>query len=223
MPRLGDVIDHTGQRFGRLVVVRVAGKRKAETVWLCQCDCGKQKEICGVNLRGGTQSCGCLQREGVSRRMKKHGGSKSPTYKIWVGIIDRCENENNRSYPDYGGRGIKMCQRWRESYEAFVADMGERPPKMTIERNDVNGNYEPSNCRWASKKEQANNTTRNHFVEFDGQRLTIAQWAEKIGVKPMILVQRLFLGWSVERALTQPVRHRSANKSRSTEASDSAR
>ncbi|ULT55402.1 AP2 domain-containing protein [Neobacillus drentensis] len=158
-------IDLTGQRFGRLTVIRFSHTDKRYKVyWDCQCDCGNEKTIVSFNLTSGkTQSCGCLHKEVAAERLLKHGndriGKRTREYEIWVHMISRCENINDKSFPDYGGRNIKVCDNWRTSFEKFLEDMGERPTdKHSIDRIDVNGNYEPSNCRWATKEVQSRNT-----------------------------------------------------------------
>jgi hypothetical protein len=148
-------IDITGQRFGRLVAIRPVGKTKARTIaWLCKCDCGKEITSNGADIRkGNVLSCGCLQvTHGAAFR-----GANTPEYRVWAGIIQRCKNPNNKSFKYYGGRGIKVCERW-ESFENFFADMGTRPSAdHSIERIDNDGNYEPNNCKWIPFPEQAKN------------------------------------------------------------------
>lgn len=123
-------------------------------------------------------------------------------------MIQRCQTKSLSVYPIYGGRGIKVCSRWRNSFDKFISDMGIRPRAgMSIDRIDPNGDYEPGNCRWATQETQANNTRRNRFIEFDGKRLTISQWARTMGIKKRTLHGRIYLrGWSVEKALTTPAK-----------------
>ncbi len=162
--------DLTDQTFGRLRVLRFAGKTDYGDIrWLCLCDCGKETIVFGKNLRkGNTQSCGCLSRELASQRAptnllakthghsRSHHGGPSSTYESWGAMLQRCNNPNAGNYSRYGGRGIKVCERWLK-FENFLADMGERPEDMTLDRIDVEGNYEPGNCRWATAKEQSAN------------------------------------------------------------------
>lgn len=156
---MGRKIDLTGQRFGRWTVVSQADSKNGDTVWNCVCECDKKKVVVGYTLtKGKSLSCGCLRKELASDRVSIHGYCGTPEYVVWLHIIARCENENSKDFHNYGGRGIKMCEEWRSSFETFLADMGERPsPEHSIDRIDVNGNYEPLNCRWATQEVQSRN------------------------------------------------------------------
>ncbi len=195
--RRGVLKDMTGQRFGHwMVMSRAENSSKHQAQWLCQCDCGVSATILGANLRfGKTKSCGCARTE----KTKTHGMGCTPEYKTWAGMIDRCHNTKNKGYANYGGRGIKVCDRWSD-FTLFFADMGEKPSGLSIDRIDNNGDYEPSNCRWATIQEQQNNKRKNWFLVINGKTKTVAQWAREMGVSPSQAYRRLRLGWSVEVA-----------------------
>lgn len=203
-------VDLTGRRFGRLTVVRLAGKARAGYVWNCLCDCGREVDTLRACLTyGSTQSCGCRHTDAVRLRHTKHGGSSKPEYVIWENMISRCCHQRSSAFKHYGGRGISVCDRWR-NFGNFYSDMGPRPsPKHSIERRNNNGNYEPENCYWATRKEQMRNTRVNHLVTFNGETLCISEWTEKLGLSINLLLHRLKRGWSAEKALTTPIQVRS--------------
>jgi Staphylococcus phage HNH endonuclease len=152
-------IDLTGARFGRLVALSIEPPKRPDAGyrWLCRCDCGTTKSIARGDLTAGyAKSCGCLRAEWNKRTHTKHGGYGTVEYSAWIRMIQRCEDKNLKAYKDYGGRGIRVCERWRHDFPAFLADMGPRPsPTHSVDRFPNNdGNYEPSNCRWATKREQ---------------------------------------------------------------------
>lgn len=157
-------IDLSGRRFGRLSVVRYAGTRARKPYFSCQCDCGQSLTVCGVNLSTSrTSSCGCLHSEIAKEATATHGesrvGKRTPEYRTWIQMKTRCENPNYREFHYYGGRGIKVCERWSASFESFLSDVGRKPsPQYSIDRwPDVNGHYEPGNVRWATNRQQAEN------------------------------------------------------------------
>jgi hypothetical protein len=153
---------------------------------------------------GHTQSCGCFVKEETSARFTSHGQYGSLSYKSWADMIQRCENPKKFGYEYYGGRGITVCERWH-NFEDFYADMGDKPtPKHTLERNRVDGNYDPNNCVWATQKEQQNNKRNNRIIEFRGQAKTLHQWADDFGINYGTLWSRLeVLRWPLEKSLTQ--------------------
>lgn len=198
--------DISGQRFGRLVALRRIGPAPAGSYWECQCDCGKKKIVANGALRAGyTKSCGCYRRESSGDKFRIHGMTGTGAWKHWRNMKRRCEDKNHPDYPRYGGRGIKVCKRW-QSFLKFRADMGERPAGKTLERRNTNGNYSPSNCKWATYQEQANNRRTNIIIKFRGTSKTRAQWARTIGIGPCVLKNRLdVLHWPLKRALTTPL------------------
>jgi len=214
MPPLSSqwVIDLSGKTFGRLHVNHFAYTKRQKSYWCCSCACGSISVKRGTLLRvGNTQSCGCLQRE---RRQElfaantTHHRAGTVLYTRWTHMIGRCTNPKNAAYADYGGRGITICPQWRASFETFARDMGEPPPGKHIERRDNDGPYSPENCYWASRIEQANNKRNNRWLTYDGITLTLAQWSRMTGLRHHTILHRLAHGWTLERALTTPVRHR---------------
>lgn len=198
-----------GKRYGRLVVVsleyRTPRKGGRRVFAVCVCDCGRNKSVDLRKLRSGdTQSCGCSRGELISARKTRHGQSGSVLHRAWASMITRCENPRSASYARYGGRGIRVCRGWRESFEAFAADMGPRPTGASLDRIDNDGHYEPGNCRWATQQQQQRNRRTNFRLTFGGQTACVSEWAEKTGLRPDTLLCRLKLGWSVEDALTVP-------------------
>lgn len=198
------IIDLTGQRFGRLVAIEHAGRVVNKsgfrtTLWRCKCDCGKESIVrYPLLVSGNTRSCGCLERENKERmvklaqRVNRKSVSKDftgtlenhPLYKTWKSMLMRCHNPNVRGYKHYGGRGIKVCDRWSGDlgFENFINDMGERPTlDHTLDRIDVNGNYEPSNCRWATTEQQMNNRTDNSRILLNGESITCSQLCKRYG------------------------------------------
>jgi hypothetical protein len=174
--------------------------------WRCVCDCGKEGSTGAYEVRSGrSKSCGCLLDERRPGGKPTHGKSHTRTYKIWQGIRKRCNNPSAAQYAFYGGRGIRVCERWN-AFEAFLADMGEAPDGLEIDRIDCNKDYAPTNCRWASRAEQVRNMRRNVHIEYCGQVKCASDWAKEYGLHPGALRYRLLAGWSMERALTAKLR-----------------
>lgn len=193
--------DLTGQRFGKLTVVKQVGtvsEKDRHALWLCKCDCGNTTTSVGYRLqRGDKKSCGCIN----------HHLSSTRLYNIWARMKDRCGNKNHKHYCYYGGNGVCVCEEWKNSFDAFYewAIANGYEENLTLDRIDSNGIYEPSNCRWATRHEQMLNTSRNRRITYNGETLTVCEWAERIGVNQNTLLYRLRRGWSVERALTKRV------------------
>lgn len=193
-----------GQRFGSLVITAYAGSRKNRAVWRCRCDCGQEAEYAGATLRkGNAKSCGCMQKG----RPPRHGMSGTKTYAAWRGMHERCATNQKRVYPRYAGRGIQVCDRWA-SFDNFLADMGEAPPGLSLDRIDNDGNYEPGNCRWATLVEQCRNRSSNRMLEHEGVVRPLPEWAERFNLPRHALSQRIRAGWAVSDALTRPLRER---------------
>lgn len=191
MPRKGDRISVVGQRARYLY---------------CTCDCGKKKEVALGSIRSGiSNSCGCTN-TALADATRTHGMSSfGPEYDVWAAMVYRCVNPKSIGYKNYGGRGIKVCERWQD-VRNFLADMGHRPsPKHSVERRDNNGDYAPDNCHWGIKDEQVRNTRRNIYFEIDGKRMVMKDAAKHLGMDYHTLRQRIRLGWSKEKAIRTPV------------------
>lgn len=204
-------IDLSGQKFGKLTAVKSVGIRSRSILWECQCECGKTKLVTCTRLRSGTaKSCGCESL--ASHRHRTHGCTGTATYRAWTNIKKRCYNPKWPAWHRYGGRGISMCERWNNSYAAFLADMGECPKGLGIDRTDNDGNYEPGNCEWVTQSRNCRNRNNSGFLTFNGQRKSAMDWAEEVGISSKNITRRIVWGWSVERALTEPVKKRKAYK-----------
>jgi len=196
IPKHGLFQNLTGLTFGRLTVAGYLGRIGANNTWDCVCICGARSAVNGQNLKSGhTTSCGCFHKERTSQSTRKHGASKSIEYRIWSGMKRRCSNKNEPKFNRYGERGITVCDRWLNSFEAFFSDMGPRPTdKHSIDRIDNNGNYEPGNCRWATDKEQANNTSANILLTINGMTKPLSVWADENGLNRSVIVARVATG-----------------------------
>lgn len=193
-----------GDKYNRLTLIAEVPGQTCQASWrrwLCKCDCGSGKErvVQINNLRSGsTNSCGCLQAEGIPR----HGMSHTPTYNIWAGVTQRCTNPNHKQWANYGGRGIRMCDRWRNSFEAFLADMGERPEGLTLDRVDNSRDYSPENCAWSTYTQQNRNKRSNRLVSYLGTNICLTEAVERTGLSYRRVWYRLNQpGWSIARAL----------------------
>lgn len=181
------------KKFGKLTVISQAESKKGRVMWLCQCECGNKTIVRSSHLTGGLiVSCGCYRSE-IGKNNKTHGMSKTRLYNIWTCMIARCFNNKNNKYYRYGGRGITVCDEWKNDFQAFYdwAMSNGYANDLTIDRINNDGNYEPSNCRWATAKEQANNTSKNHNVEINGETHTVAEWEDISGISQKTLLSRL--------------------------------
>lgn len=198
-------VELSGQRFGRWAVHAYAGNQR----WSCQCDCGLVADVDGRSLRAN-RSRGCVACHiAIDRPTETHGGRQSRLYNIWCGMKERCYRPTSGAYPRYGGRGIVICAEWLNDFAAFRewSEGNGYRHDLTIDRRDNDGNYSPANCRWATKAEQNRNYSRVHMVEIDGRMVPLIDLAEKAGLKPYTVRQRIFrFGWSIERALTTPAK-----------------
>jgi len=195
-------IDFAGKVFGLLTPIKRADvKSKYGTIWIFQCSCGNVVEkVAHRVFKGLTKSCGCYH---PPRDISKHGIHGSTIYRIWCGIINRCCNSKNKRWPDYGGRGIALSPLWRNDPLAFANYLGPRPsPSHSVDRIDVNGDYEPGNVRWADRKTQQRNMRSNVVIKFNGESKCLSEWAEIIGIKQSCLAARIRRGWSLERAMS---------------------
>lgn len=197
-----------GSVFGRLTVIGPVISQARIPRMACTCACGRRITVRrGALTSGNTRSCGCLRREVTRASRLTHGGSGTPEHRAWKEMRSRCSNPRRQFFGRYGGRGITVCDRWTDSFEAFVADMGPRPsPAHSLDRIDVNGNYEPGNCRWATALEQVYNRSVTVAVDAFGMTGTLLEWSALCGLRPAMLRDRLNRGWDAERAIAQPPR-----------------
>ena len=202
-------IDRIGMKYGSLVVVGWSHavyrspRQGSYQFWVCRCNCGNSTIVLANNLaRGNTASCGCKSsRHTLGERISTHNKTKTGTYKSWCAMKSRCYCKTHIEYKRYGAVGIQVCERWRNSFENFLQDLGERPEGMSLERKDSNKNYSPSNCKWADVYEQANNRSNNRLIACDGETQTLAQWSRQLGIGATTISLRIKRGWSIERAL----------------------
>ena len=208
---MGRFHDLRGEKYGRLTPY-FPQKRNGRTYWFCHCDCGNEKIVSSGNLTSGqVKSCGCLQREKSSRaateRNTTHGKSETRLYKIYYGMLERCYNSKHTFFKRYGGRGIRVCDDWYDSFERFFdwAMTSGYADGLTIDRIDNDGNYEPSNCRWVPRNEQQRNRSTSHKVKIGGLELSLVEWSELLNISYNTVLARLRYGWSDFDALTKPV------------------
>jgi len=217
---MGSLRDLTGQTFGRLTVLtRGENSPAGQARWNCVCACGTVvPNRASIHLLSGhTKSCGCLNAEMAAARSTTHGMSGTKEHGTWKKILSRCYNKRDPKYKDYGGRGISVCDRWRESFESFFSDMGYAPSQLhSIDRVKNEGNYEPTNCRWATEVEQANNKRNNLHLEYRGTTKTLAQWCDTLKLVYSKVQLRLARGWTVDLAFEAPNGTRLSSLNRQT-------
>lgn len=196
------ILDLSGRRFGCLTAISRAGSCASGATWLCQCDCGSPLRVYRANnlLTGHTTSCGCFARLCSKQRRLEHGRTDTKEWLAWRNMISRCYNPKNKGYPRYGGRGIRVCSEWRESFTAFFRDMGPCPAGRSLERKNNDLDYIKDNCRWATPQEQANNRRTNRIIKWQGKSATLAEWARNLGIRYSRLQSRLDDGWPLEMA-----------------------
>lgn len=199
--RFNQIEDMVGKRFGRWTVLRRYASEQAHARWLCVCDCGTERDVSGATLRvGQSTSCGCFVSELNVLNKSTHGMYGTRTYRIWQTMKRRCHSPNSTGYANYGLRGITVCQRWRDGFANFLADMGEAPVDLSIDRINPNGNYEPANCRWATDLEQQGNKRSCVYVRVDGAVVCMAEAARRLSITRAVADRRLREG-KIERVV----------------------
>jgi len=202
--------DLTGQTFNRLTVIRrVENGKNRYARWECKCFCGNIVVVKSIHLWSNhTKSCGCLKQEAIGIRSTTHGMYKTPEYKSWVHMIDRCNNQKNDSFKYYGGRGITVCKEWENSFAIFFSHIGKRPSiKYSIERINNNKGYFPGNCKWATAKKQSNNRSNNKHITLHGWTLNISAWSRFTGISISTIFGRFERGWPPAKAIFKKVTH----------------
>ncbi len=206
--------DRTGDRYGRLVVTGLSARIERREngcyvrFWNCRCDCGNEVEVCSGNLTGHTQSCGCFKAERIHEGTFKHGLIHTPEYWAWHAMQRRCYDKKDKGYKNYGARGIQVCDRWINSFNDFISDMGMKPhPRYSIERVDNDGNYEKSNCVWGTKLQQNRNRRNTRRLEHNGKNLTLQEWSDITGLDYFTLLRRVKIGWSAQAVIETPLRY----------------
>ena len=198
--------DLTGKRFGKLVAIEAVGRDKHRyVVWRCKCDCGKECIVSAGNIKK-TKSCGCWNTEAIIMRNTSHGGSQSKLYKVWASIKQRCSNSKNKRYKDYGGRGITLCDEWKdfEPFKEWALENGYREG-LQLDRVDNNKGYSPNNCRFVEAKENCRNKRDNVFITVENKTGTISEWAEMSGIPAKAISKRLKAGWGAKDAVSIPL------------------
>ena len=209
-------VDISNKKFGKLLAVKRCTNMSGKTAWECKCDCGNITFVTTSNLTcNRIRSCGCLKIKQLLERSTTHNQRHTVLYSVWRGLRQRCNNPKHASYHNYGGRGITVCEEWDKSFQAFydwsyangysTENQKDEKLKLTIDRIDNNGNYEPSNCRWVDRKTQTRNMRTTRFITFNGQNKSVSEWCEIYGIKLHTFNTRIRNGWSIEEALTKPI------------------
>jgi hypothetical protein len=204
--------NEVGNVYGRLTVLKETGRKRGAVLFLCKCECGNEKEITGGDLRSGkVHSCGCYKIEKVTNENITHGLNDHRLYSIYHNMISRCYNEKIDTYELYGGRGIKICNEWLNKENGFInfykwSIQNGYTEFLTLDRMNVNGNYTPDNCRWATNQQQSNNKRSNHYVEMDGEIKTLSEWCEIFNISYKTVQSRLQTGWEEIKAITTPIK-----------------
>lgn len=220
---MGAPADLTGKRFSRLLVVKKTHDTsptngRVWVKWFCRCDCGQScYPRTSALLSGMTSSCGCLNRENLKAKGITHGMSNTPTYTSYHAMVKRCNNPNDPAYPNYGGRGVTVCDRWLERFENFLEDMGNRPKDTSIDRINNEKGYSKENCRWSNRTEQQNNTRSNRKISYKGRDYSVKEVSEKTGIGISSIRSRIQLGWTDEEIITIPFLGRGGIKNRAKE------
>jgi len=203
--------DITGIKYGYLTALKFIKRDKTHYSWLFKCDCGNEKIMDRIHVKSGhSKSCGCMVSKLCKKANTTHGntsdGKMSPEFRVWIAMRQRCYYKKNIHYHNYGGRGIKVCDRWKDSFQNFLEDMGQKPERMTLERINNDGNYELLNYRWATYQEQANNRSNNNIIEYNGEKDTMSNWCRKFGITVSLFGNRKRIGWNLEEIFTTPKR-----------------
>lgn len=204
--------NRVGEKFGLLTCVSIK-RHDGTTYFDCQCECGKTATLRASNVvSGATKSCGCWVKKypqkkpwlsKINKLRSTHNMTQTRSYNIWRGMKQRCLNDNDKDFKNYGGRGIRVCDRWMK-FENFLSDMGEAPKGLQLDRIDFNGDYCKQNCRWTNTSVQGNNRRTNVFITYKKRTMTIADWSRAVGIERKTLEYRIRAGWDHERALTTP-------------------
>lgn len=202
--------DFSGQEFGHLTAIAPAHSDGKKRSWEYRCRCGQIVTKVGADVtkevkRGGTPNCGCLTRQLMSEKLRRHGMSSHPAFAVWRSMLDRCRLPSHRAWKNYGGRGICVCQRWQDGFENFWADMGPTYQRgLSLDRRSNDGPYSPENCRWVNHKQQANNQRRNVIISTPDGDMTVAQASQKYGIGATTIFYRIAHRWPVDKLLINP-------------------